>query len=42
MKEQGLLLVKWCPGETNESDVFTKILGESDFESNTKVFCKDD
>ena len=37
-KEQGLLLVKWCPGETNKSDFFTNSLGVSDFERHTKVF----
>ena len=42
LKEQGLLLVKWCPGETNESDLFTKNLGGSSFERRTRVFCNGD
>ena len=41
-KEQGLLLVKVFPGDTNASDLFNKTLGGSDFESCTKVFCNDE
>ena len=41
LKVQELLLVKWCPGEKNESYLFNKKFGVSDFERNTKVFCND-
>ena len=41
MKEQGLIVVKWCSGDSNESDLFTKNLGGPDFEKHAGVFCSD-
>jgi len=41
LKEQNLIKMIWCPGDSNESDLFTKNLGGPDFEKDTKAFCSD-
>ena len=42
LKEAGILIVKWIPGSENESDLFTKNLGGTLFETFTQVYVGED
>ena len=42
LKEEGTLIVKWFPGNKNESDLFTKNLGRSLYETFTQVYVGND
>ncbi len=42
LKEEGILVVKWIPTETNDSDIFTKNLDGPLFRKFAKVYIGDD
>ena len=38
LKEDGILIVKWIPGPTNNADLYAKNLTASDFEKHATVY----
>ena len=38
LKKEGTLIVEWIPGSENKSDLFTRNLGGSLFETFTQVY----
>ena len=42
LKENGILLVKWIPGPTNDADLHTKNLAAVDFEKHVAVYTSKD
>ena len=38
LKEDGILIVKWISGPTNNADLHTKNLADSDFENHAAVY----
>ena len=42
LKEQGILLVVWIPGDKNDADIHTKNLAGLDLEKHARVYFGDD
>ena len=42
LKEEGVILAEWIPGDSNSSDLFTKNLGGPLFEKHATTYCGDD
>jgi hypothetical protein len=39
LEEEGVIEVKWIPGNKNSADLFTKSLATKDFEKHTMEYC---
>jgi hypothetical protein len=42
LKEEGLIITRWCPGTEMSSDLFTKNLDTKTFEKHVRTYCGDD
>ena len=42
LKEAGIIIVKWCPGEDNDADMHTKNVAGPTFEKHARVYFGDD